>query len=344
MEFDDLKYDFGMVEPGIKEVEDTWGEPDWGDDEYDDDDDDESNESTETIIDSSEGFEEDKERARSVFRTSRDRTLTSWFMSDKNEIIFRQDYACHAEFNDYLNDPRKIVASCFNARVNLGSRRSFRDQEDYVDNQDLVTPVAEKYWDFLMGSDSPWKMLFEVSYPEKIMTDDGVLAGFFLEPTMCREYPKLALNLCIAARMIGEEREAIFMWDHLVFLGVPRTDALYLARMIKFQKGLSGPVTQWTHNDSSHWPLLNSEYSRNRAFDFHAFREGRPDLSRPVETLYWCQAKSRSDFDLGFLVNRKNLQKNRNFNYDFDIQDVIEEFFIWQDKHDQKVKEERIAA
>lgn len=343
---------FDILEDILKDVEfDKVGGADYYDDEYlveEDELDEEGRDVDEMTIDISRGYEEDKERARGVFRTATDRTLTSWFVSNKDKIAFRQDYACHADFSAWVKK-QGVVASCFQARVGLEYERAYYPDgcQDYVDDSDLVNPIAERYWDFIMGSGSPWRMLFELAYPEKILHEDNkTIAGFFLEPLLCDKYPGLAQNLAIAARMIGEEREAIFMWDHLVSKGMERADALYLARMVKWKKGTDGPVKEWTRNDSSHWPLLSTSYATHKTFDFAAFREGRFNPDTYLETFGWCQAAERQDFNLGSVASRKNLKPNRDYTYEFELDDVIEEFYKWQWKYNQlsPKQQERIAA
>lgn len=322
--------------------DDGWDvyEDDDYDDPWDDDEDEELYVNLKDYEEEAVGIAEDRERAVNLLRTAIDRTLTTWFISDKTRMIYRHDYACHAGLVENMLTEPLVFASCFNARKGLQSERVRFLPNEVAAND--IKDVSEKYWDFIMGPDSPWRLLFKIAPPEKITMEDGTLVGFFLEPSTVAKYPKLTLNLCIAARMIGEERTTIKMWADLVDRGMHPADALYLSRMIKWstEEGLEGLVTTRSHNDSSHWPLLFSAYWKEGYFSFERFRNGTPDLSEIVETHYWFGSKKYDDWDPSMIETEK---KDRMRNRYFTIDEAISSFLAWQDKNGQLVKE-RIAA
>lgn len=301
------------------------------------------------IHEPAKGLEKDRERIKKIICSATDRTLSTWAMASEKELIFFIDTACHAALR--IPGNLKLFASCFDTRVTPNEYR--KKEEKGV--SEFTKENGEKFWSFMTGENSPWKKLFEKSYPERIEDKDGQLVGFFMDPEMAHQMKGLTLNYCIAMRMVGEERKSIKTWSSLVDLGMREADALYLSRMIVPAKikaeEVIGLYESHGHNDTCHWPLLNARYGPSyskmvASFNFRAFREGDFNFNMGNETHGWCSAPFRTDFSLG-KVPSKVVYKHSPY---FKLEDVAEEFTKWVEAQDQKaieteeMKKERLAA
>jgi hypothetical protein len=288
-------------------------------------------------------IEEDRERARNALLAATDRTMSTFMVTTPKTVHLEIDGACHAS----LSIPKdvQVIASCFEARdVALASRKI-----NLWSNGKLHIPfegVAEKYWEWMTGDNSPWRTLFQKEKPEAIRDDDGVLIGFFLEPQLASTYPLHVLNYCIAMRMIGEERETLKMWDRLVKSGMHEGDALYLSRMVSEVDDSELVTLSGNHNNTSHWPLSHVKFlSANKTFyfSFDRFRNGNPRFNdRTNEIAYWCDSPEYPDFS--FAGIKKEKEDRRAYIDYFKLEDVISAFYAWQEKHGQSINQKRKAA
>jgi hypothetical protein len=286
-------------------------------------------------------LEKDRKRIEKVLCSATDRTLSTWAMADDKTLTMFIDAACHAAFR--IPKGMLLLASCFDTRMTKNECR--KKAENGV--KEFSKEDGEKFWSFMTGENSPWKKLFEKSYPERIEDENGQLVGFFMNPETAYENKGLTLNYCIAMRMVGEERRTIKTWSTLVDLGMREADALYLSRMIapvtSEQEEIKGLYTEHGYNDTCHWPLLNNRYGPSYtkyigSFNFKAFREGEFNSSLDNETHGWCTAPFRADFSLARV---KNKVEHRYSSF-FKLEDVVEEFTNWVDAQEQK--KEKVAA
>lgn len=280
----------------------------------------------------SKGLEKDRERAIAALCSATDRTLSTWVVGGEKNLSIYIGQPCHAALQ--IPKGTTLFASCFNT---LDTKETTRGDKGGA----FEKGEGEKYWSFMTGENSPWKLLFERSYPERI-EKDGELVGFFLDPVAAHEKFKLCYNFCIAMRMVGEERSTIKTWSELVDFGMREADALYLARMIK-------PVGEhWgarDSNDSRHWPLLSDiyeysgyNYKYTKAFNFKRFREGDYEFGHQNEVRGWITAPPRDDFSLGTVKKAGT----KNYESVFKLEDIISGFTQWVDA--QEIEEKRKEA
>jgi hypothetical protein len=287
-------------------------------------------------------LEKDRARAIEAMREAEDRTLATWVVASKQGLSVHIDAPCHAGLR--IPESTTVFASGFNSRQTGKAYRASADEE-----KPGVSDM-EKYWSWMTGDNSPWKLLFEKSYPEKITTKKGIIVGFFLDPETAHEKFRLTYNYCIAMRMVGEERTSIKTWSKLVDLGMRESDALYLSRMIRPYSGKKdvgeGKYVLYSSNDSCHWPLTalgyDDHYTKQFSFNFERFRNGDFDFKVNNEVYGWCTSPLRPDFSLGNVPHEIS-----GYEAYFKIEDVAEVFTKWVNEQKksliQKIKR-KVAA
>jgi hypothetical protein len=296
------------------------------------------------VNEDSKGLEKDRKRVIQIMRSASDRTLSTWACVSPSKINFYVDYACHAplmEGRDGVPKDLTLFASCFDTRYTDDQHReSLGGEIEEGQDEKYAKETAERYWSWMTGSDSPWKLLFEKSFPGRIEDENGYLVGFFLDPTAVLEKSRLAYNFMIAMRMVGEERTSIKTWAKLVDTGMRESDALYLSRIIRPKE--DGYVA-YSNNDASHWPLLNEAYDYYcgsirylGSFNFKKFRDGDFDFDQRPETKGWVTAPYRKDFSLGSIKEFEAIPGGRKFK----LEDVIAEYSKWVDEQDYQMRKE----
>ncbi len=350
--------DFDALVAEIEEEEDYMDDEE---DYYDDDDDYDDDEFGDTQYADSESYEQDRLRAINVIRSATDRTCTTWFTADTSRIAFRIDYACHADLLQHIPPEPTIFASCFNTKTDLNAMRApMSPNEDEATDLASCQVEAEAYWDFIAGPTSPWKMLFQHSLPEKILSEEGEIVGFFLDTKNLKGdshgLRKLLYNFCIAMRMVGEERSTIRMFYRLkTEHEMENVDAMFLARMISSVKNFNGEEIEDERgscslaglNDSCHWPIGFSTWCEKGNFSFKKFREGTPDFSRSNEVAFWFDLLEYENFNIPAAITAGGFPSERDGpygNYKFKIADVITCFYDWQRKNGQKPEQEMEKA
>jgi hypothetical protein len=290
-------------------------------------------------------IEEDRERARNALLAATDRTMATFMVTTPKTIHLEIDGACHASLS--IPKDTQVIASCFEARETEKACRKLGPWASA--GHKLHVPfegVAERYWDWMTGDRSPWRTLFQKERPEAIRDDNGVLIGFFLETELAVTYPLHVLNYCIAMRMIGEEREAIKVWDRLVQTGMHEGDALYLSRMVSEVDDSDLVIPSGNLNNTSHWPLAHVRYLspyKTFYFSFDRFRNGNPRFDdRTNEVAYWCDSPEYLDFS--FAGVKKEKEDKRAYVDYFKLEDIIEAFYTWQEKNGQSINQKRKAA
>lgn len=115
------------------------------------------------------------------------------------------------------------------------------------------------FWDFITGSDSPWKALMQNGKPTPITDADGEMIGFSFTPHQlkCANF-RFYKNFCIATRQVSENPNSIRMWYSLVKLGLdPRDAFLGCTSFSEYEDGKILPNT--LQPAGGHWPITISE-------------------------------------------------------------------------------------
>lgn len=242
--------------------------------------------------------------------------------------------ACHSMFREVVNP------------VVLGS--GFYPSKDQME-------IAKKLWDWVTDiKTSPWKKLM-VNGIELVNGSDDLPNGFILPQETLRSTPfNFQKNFCILMRVFTEKYPQFIIWDELVSKGMDKADALYLCGAIV--KTGSGYATNTEALSGAHWPLTDGStyYSKNVAIDFNALRTGEvhfenkemkiPTSDRwfseqmrfkyePINGYFQSRKKeSRVRFNPISFCKQRKLQGKFIQSMYYDLDDIINGFYIWQKK------------
>lgn len=224
--------------------------------------------------------------------------------------------------------------------------------------------IAQKFWDFVTDKKrSPWKVLMQNGIELVIHPDDKLPVGWILPYETVKNTPFLfQKNFAILTRVFTEKHKQFIIWDKLLKKGVDPADALYLC-------GLLFPVANtegFSYNNSNlsgaHWPLTDYYYAHknadgtvdkafavtNKKIDFKALRSGdiidndslsvskgygigtvRDNINGYFQELV---PSEREVFDVTNYCEMKKSGGSFSQVAYYDIDDVVDGFYRWQDQ------------
>jgi len=206
--------------------------------------------------------------------------------------------------------------------------------------------AGEAYWQFMTGSTSPYRCLFEHGRPERLFFKpdaEGVVrqSGFVMNNIDIVDPQKTTLvyNFVIAMRMVHEYPETIRSWHGFLKLGMDGVAALYLSRMFVFHHRVPDLLIKNQMNDGCHWPLWfnGAEYEYGASYsysllNFDRLYEGRPNF-KGKSCAQWTEkgVKKFTGFkDFATTTKMKECQKGVFSNISgYDAAEIIEEFQVW---------------
>jgi hypothetical protein len=185
--------------------------------------------------------------------------------------------------------------------------------------------LAEKFWNWISGPISPWRLLFQGEYQPKIYLNDGLFKGWYIEGKAQEYLPENMLkNFAILTRSFTEKNNKYIIWEMLLNKGLDPRDAFYICSSLFYGNGAI------THDSTSiaggHWPI--TDYTPPRKDMEHIYPNNRLNW----KIFYSGQINTSP-------VHNPNSYYNQKINYLFELRDSKSDYLPFNPYQELSLKE-----
>ena len=237
------------------------------------------------------------------------------------------------------------------------------------------TDLTMRVWDWMSDPNkSPWRKLLRDGVELAYRTEDKVLVGWVIQGPILDELPwQFFKNFAIATRVVAEKHKSFELWDYLVrTCHLDECDAFFLVS--RMQTVLNDPKKLTEDKNfniqGGHWPITDFDPRHIYSYgvkekdikencyklDWNAFRTGEIHDHKNKKSHYSPNVFQQPENINGFFQNKlsympwmidkipKKFTEGR-FNKAeyYDLDDVLDSFYKWQDEENLIVNKKYLS-